>query len=522
MTRTLVLGLLLWSGLVCCAETRFQPQVLPGLDEPNPAIAALRLRYTENGFGLEIAHDSSQKKPSHVISGDKVMSGETYVLPKGESVSGDLVLIRSHADIQGTVNGDLVLLLSDATINGIVNGDVDAIGSKIDYGEGSLVNGDFVSLVSAVRNDHALQLSGDRVALDLFPPEVWPTVSHWLSGTVFLLRPMSPDSFGSWISAVFVLAIALLVGLAFPRVVTETGQIVRERTPAALLTGLAVLPAVVLCSVLLLLTVIGILVIPVLAALVVVFSLVGDASVFQLIGRAIYPRLADHKYALLGWICLGAATCWILYCIPIIGFLVGSLVFVAGLGAVSLYVVERSRLRKTPPLLANASQTTSEAPETAAPAAEPKPTGPVKGRAVPFWPRLWANLIDAAVVVSLLYFLGLSRYMIPGWVVYRFAMYAWRSATLGEIVLNFRVQHLDGGCIRGDYGTALVRALASLLSLLPLGLGFFWILFDPEHQTWHDKISATELVLLPPRSRTPEPASPVPPMPPPPATGGGV
>ncbi|MBV8586179.1 MAG: RDD family protein, partial [Verrucomicrobia bacterium] len=205
---------------------------------------------------------------------------------------------------------------------------------------------------------------------------------------------------------------------------------------------------------------------------------------------------------------------------PIIGFLVGSLVFLAGLGAVSLYVVEKSRLRKAPALLPNASQTTSVALETAASPAEPKLTVPVKSGAVSFWPRLGANVIDAAVVVSLLYFLGLSRYIIPGWVVYRFAMYAWRSATLGEVVLNFRVQHIDGGGIRGDYGTALVRALASLLSLLPLGLGFFWILFDREHQTWHDKISATELVLLPPRSRKPEPGGPVPPPPPPTTTGG--
>ncbi|MBV8587693.1 MAG: RDD family protein, partial [Verrucomicrobia bacterium] len=489
MTRTLVLGLLLWSGLACFAGT----PVLPGNDDPIPSITDLWIDHAEKAFEFEIAHDSGHTKSSHVISGDQVISGQTYVLPKGESVSGDLVVIRSHADIQGTINGDLVLLFSDATINGIVNGDVVTIGSKMDYGAGSLVNGDFVSLLSAIHDDHVLQLSGDRVALDFFPPEVWPAVSHWLSGTVFLLRPMSPDSFGSWISALFVLAIALLVGLAFPRVVTETGQIVRERTPAAVLTGIAVLPAVVLCCFLLLLTVIGIVVIPFLGALVVIFSLVGDASVFQLIGRTIYPRLADQKYALAGWTCLGAATCWILYCIPIIGFLVGSLVFLAGLGAVSLYVVEKSRLRKAPALLPNASQTDSVAPETAASPVEPKLTVPVKSSAVSFWPRLGANVIDAAVVVSLLYFLGLSRYIIPGWVVYRFAMYAWRSATLGEVVLNFRVQHIDGGGIRGDYGTALVRALASLLSLLPLGLGFFWILFDREHQTWHDKISATEL-----------------------------
>jgi uncharacterized RDD family membrane protein YckC len=93
-------------------------------------------------------------------------------------------------------------------------------------------------------------------------------------------------------------------------------------------------------------------------------------------------------------------------------------------------------------------------------------------------------------------------------------MYIWRSATLGEIVLNLRVEKLDGGNLVNDYGTAIVRALASLLSLLPLGLGFLWILFDPQRQTWHDKISGSVIAPSAPRS---EPRSQTPPSEQPPA-----
>lgn len=84
--------------------------------------------------------------------------------------------------------------------------------------------------------------------------------------------------------------------------------------------------------------------------------------------------------------------------------------------------------------------------------------------------------------------------MIAIWVVYRFGMYAWKSATLGEIVLNLHVQKLDGGSLIGDYSGAAIRALASLLSLLPLGLGFIWILFNRDLEAWHDKISGTHVV----------------------------
>jgi uncharacterized RDD family membrane protein YckC len=127
---------------------------------------------------------------------------------------------------------------------------------------------------------------------------------------------------------------------------------------------------------------------------------------------------------------------------------------------------------------------------------------------VDFWRRLGANLIDLVVLYSLLYFTGISRILVPAWVLYRFGMYIWRSATLGEIVLNLRVEKLDGGGLIGDYGTALVRALSSLLSLLPLGLGFLWVLFDPQRQTWHDKISGSVVVTVAPRA---EPRSPSPP-----------
>src|ERR1700704_6325878 len=55
------------------------------------------------------------------------------------------------------------------------------------------------------------------------------------------------------------------------------------------------------------------------------------------------PKLRDQKHGSLAWIALGAVVCWIIYCIPVIGFLAGSLVFLTGLGAFSLYVVDRAR-----------------------------------------------------------------------------------------------------------------------------------------------------------------------------------
>ncbi len=42
---------------------------------------------------------------------------------------------------------------------------------------------------------------------------------------------------------------------------------------------------------------------------------------------------------------------------------------------------------------------------------------------------------------------------------------------------------------------ALVRYLGYFVSLIPLGLGFFWILWDKRRQGFHDKLAKTIVVL---------------------------
>ena len=66
--------------------------------------------------------------------------------------------------------------------------------------------------------------------------------------------------------------------------------------------------------------------------------------------------------------------------------------------------------------------------------------------------------------------------------------------TLGMRAWRIRVVRADGYPLHA--GNALLRALAALFSWATLGLGFLWMLVDPERLTWHDRISATRLVLL--------------------------
>jgi len=430
----------------------------------------------------------------HERSSDQVITGRAYTLHAGESAAGDVVVIHGHARIEGIVDGDLALIGSDAEISGTVNGDVVAVASKVHFKPGAVVNGDFSSVVSAVQNDANLQVNGSRLNLDVLPPDCAVNLGQFLTGTIFLLRPMSPDSFISWLGALLVLGLCLAIGHFFPKPVAETGAILRARAPASFLCGFAILPAAALLSFLLLITVVGVVAIPLVLAAVFALALVGNAVVFQMIGQRLAPQMSAQKHPTLLWIALGAVVCWVVYFIPVIGFIAGSIVLLAGLGSFSLYLVERSRNRIPVAQLTSGSAAASNiAVEPAKPAA---PSLPLV-RATPsaaFWPRLGANAIDFVIIVALLSFLHVHRVILPAWVIYRFGMYVWRSATIGELALGLRVQRLDGNVITGDYGTALVRSLSSLLSLLPLGLGFFWTLFDPARETWHDKITNTQVV----------------------------
>ena len=54
------------------------------------------------------------------------------------------------------------------------------------------------------------------------------------------------------------------------------------------------------------------------------------------------------------------------------------------------------------------------------------------------------------------------------------------------------VDAADGG--RPDTAQFIGRYVASVLSLLALGLGYFWIVVDPRKQGWHDKLAGTVVV----------------------------
>jgi uncharacterized RDD family membrane protein YckC len=88
------------------------------------------------------------------------------------------------------------------------------------------------------------------------------------------------------------------------------------------------------------------------------------------------------------------------------------------------------------------------------------------------------------------------RLVLAGLVVLFFGIF-WtrRGQTLGMASWRLRVEREDGG--RLTWGDTVRRLASALLSLLPLGLGFFWILVDRDRRAWHDRLSRTRIVVVP-------------------------
>jgi len=152
-----------------------------------------------------------------------------------------------------------------------------------------------------------------------------------------------------------------------------------------------------------------------------------------------------------------------------------------------------------------------EPPATGAPpppAAQPAwtPQGPSGPRAG-FGRRLVAALVDGLVLTGGFLVLfgigaaiseGLGLFMvfvaIAGALAYYIVLEGGPTGqTLGKRALNIRVVDQNTGGPIG-YGRGAIRLVARYLSQIPCYLGYLWMLWDKEKQTWHDKLSTSVVV----------------------------
>lgn len=129
-----------------------------------------------------------------------------------------------------------------------------------------------------------------------------------------------------------------------------------------------------------------------------------------------------------------------------------------------------------------------------------------------FWRRFLAVVLDGIIVsipanifaasfgVSLAITGGGIHYRSGGsglqtlfFVVYEALLIAfWNGQTIGKKAMGIRVVARGGQPV--SVGMAFVRSLMKIVSGAVLLLGYLWMLWDPNKQTWHDKVADTYVV----------------------------
>ncbi len=134
-------------------------------------------------------------------------------------------------------------------------------------------------------------------------------------------------------------------------------------------------------------------------------------------------------------------------------------------------------------------------------------------RGAGFMRRFAALFYDALLLFSVLFFATLVLLPLTGGqaippneplytsylIAISFLYFGWSwthgGQTLGMQAWRLRVEHENGGSL--TWKLALMRFFCALLSWLPIGAGYLWIIVDRRSLAWHDWLSGTMVVLTP-------------------------
>lgn len=453
--------------------------------------------------------------PDIDVDGEVVQIGRSYTLPVGKLVES-AVVVAGTARIEGTVVQDLVVVAGAATLASTarVGGDVVVVGGTGDVQPGAVVGGDLVAVGSGLNVPPGFSPGGDQVSVGAFAlGEEFANAAPWLTRGLLWGRPIVPELPWMWaFVAVFVL-LFLLINLVFDGPVRACTDTLGRKPLTTGLTGFLTILLIAPVSFILTVSVVGLALVPFLWLAFLIAGLIGDVAAARWIGSRVLPEESPHdRLQAARSLGIGLAAIILVGMVPVAGFTAWALVSLMGLGAAATALVAGLR-RENPPAPTPAppppptdesgtGTSTAGAAEPSgrdtAPAASPPPGENLSSfpRAT-FLHRLGALLLDFLLVtVITLPFshmhLGRSFVLL---LIYRVALWSWKGTTVGGIICGLRVARMDGKPLA--FTDALVRGLASILSAAAAGLGWLWILWDPERQAWHDKIAGTVVVRVP-------------------------
>lgn len=460
--------------------------------------------------------------------------GQSYTL-KATDVAREVVAVAGDVVIEGRVERDVVVVLGQVQLasTAVVDGSLVVIGGTAIVAEGAQVREDlFVlggldSAAGFTPGGHhtVIGTAGLGTQLRAFVP--------WLTHGLLWGRPIVPWLEWVWVVAFVFFLVNLLLNFVFDAPVRAAATTLRGTPLSAFMTGLLVMLLAGPVCVLLAVSVVGIAVIPFVLCALLLAAVIGKIGFARWIGMAVVRqdemenRAQSFRSFLIGSVVMGIA-----YMIPVLGFVTWIMAGIFGLGAATLaFFSAYRRENPRPPRRSKVPPPVEPAP--AAPVFEPGAgAAPAMAAAIPppveeplyaavvppaapapavaasdlvmlpraaFLDRLAAFALDLVLVIMLINIFDFDH----DWqgaalllaLAYHVGFWTWKGTTLGGIICQLRLVRIDGAPLR--FADALIRGLTGIFSLAVVGLGFLWILRDPDRQAWHDRVAGTYVVKVP-------------------------
>lgn len=275
----------------------------------------------------------------------KVIWGEDFTLPSGDSVDGDLVVFGGNVELEedSRVEGSVIVWGGNLEVAGTVEGDVAAFGGSVTLLEEAVIEGDVVVSGGSIEREEGAVVEGQVITS---PGEAWeipfvprivtvppinpvvaqPRPGHGILGVLWAIV--------RGVAMVVVMAgLAGLVVLLWPQPTARVGETCVRAPLASFGVGLLTVIIVVALLVSICLTVVGV-VAGIAAGVAAVF---GWIALGVAIGERLLSRGTAHPFwtAVLGTGLLTLVS--VLFdVIPCVGWIAGFLVMCVGLGAVIL------------------------------------------------------------------------------------------------------------------------------------------------------------------------------------------
>ncbi len=248
----------------------------------------------------------------NVDNKDKVAIFNNIEIPGGITVNGDAVAIFGNVTVNGDLTGDAVAIFGNVSVAGSVGGDAVAVFGEISVKNNGIINGDTVGVIGGVNKSPNAIIRGEIADISTpfsfeKPDGLIPRLSYGDLIGLFLIYAFS--------------CIALLVAPDRVGLMAEKSKLRMGRQfGIGLVIMLLFLPASIILSILLAITLIGIIFIPFIFIAFALLAFVGTVALEVAIGHRITGHL-EGRSSMYIHLMVGVLLVYALKLVPIFGWL---------------------------------------------------------------------------------------------------------------------------------------------------------------------------------------------------------